>query len=91
MRERVSFIGPDGKLITESYKDFARKQMRTEFASLDDFVRDWNEADRKTAMIIELEEHGILLENLALEVGKDFGDFDLLCHVAFDQPPPDAG
>lgn len=85
--ERVSFIGPDGNLITESYKDFARKQVRIEFSSLDDFIRRWNEADKKSAIIDELEEHGVLLENLALEVGKDFGDFDLLLHVAYDQPP----
>ena len=85
--ERVSFIGPDGSLITESYRDFARKQILTEFASLDDFIRKWNDADKKAAIIRELEEHGILLENLAEEVGKDFGDFDLLCHIAYDQPP----
>ncbi len=85
--ERVSFIGPDGSLITESYKEFARKQILTEFASLDDFIRKWNEADKKEAIIRELEDHGILLENLAEEVGKDFGDFDLLCHIAYDQPP----
>lgn len=85
--ERVSFIGPDGKLITESYRDFARKQVRTEFSSLDDFVRRWKDADKKAVIIQELEEHGVLLENLAQEVGKDFGDFDLLLHVAYDQPP----
>ncbi|WP_299370802.1 EcoAI/FtnUII family type I restriction enzme subunit R [uncultured Tateyamaria sp.] len=85
--ERVSFIGPDGALITESYREFARKQILTEFSSLDDFIRKWNDADKKAAIIQELEEHGILLENLAEEVGKDFGDFDLLCHIAYDQPP----
>jgi type I restriction enzyme R subunit len=85
--ERVSFIGPDGSLITESYKEFARKRMLTEFSSLDDFIRKWNAADKKEAIIRELEEHGVLLENLAIEVGKDFGDFDLLCHIAYDQPP----
>lgn len=85
--ERVSFIGPDGSLITESYKEFARKRMRTEFSSLNDFIRKWNAADKKEAIIRELEEHGVLLKNLAIEVGKDFGDFDLLCHIAYDQPP----
>jgi len=85
--ERVSFIGPDGSLITESYKEFARKRMLTEFSSLDDFIRKWNAADKKEAIIRELEEHGVLLENLSIEVGKDFGDFDLLCHIAYDQPP----
>ncbi|MBM1222702.1 DEAD/DEAH box helicase family protein [Ponticoccus sp. SC2-23] len=85
--ERIEYLGPDGNLITESYKDFAKKQVRSEFASLDDFIRTWNDADKKQAIIEELEEHGVLLENLAAEVGKDVGDFDLLCHIAFEQPP----
>ena len=54
---------------------------------MDDFIRTWNEADKKQAIIDELEEHGVLLENLAVEVGKDFGDFDLLCHIAYEKPP----
>ena len=34
-----------------------------------------------------MEEHGIVLDNLAAEIGKDYGDFDLICHIAFGQPP----
>ncbi len=85
--ERIEYLGPDGNLITESYKDFAKKQVLSEFASLDEFIRNWNDAEKKQVIIEELEEHGVLLENLAAEVGKDFGDFDLLCHIAFEQPP----
>lgn len=32
-------------------------------------------------------QQGLLLVALAEDVGKDFGPFDLICHVAFDQPP----
>jgi type I restriction enzyme, R subunit len=85
--ERIEYIGPDGNLITESYKDFTRKQIRSEFASLDEFLTRWSSAKKKQAIIDELEEHGIVLENLASEVGKEYGDFDLICHVAYDQPP----
>ena len=85
--ERVEYIGPDGKLITESYREFAKKQVRTEFASLNDFVRRWNEADRKRAVINELEDHGVILDNLAAEVGKEFDPFDLILHIAYDQRP----
>ena len=85
--ERIEYIGPDGQLITESYKDFSRKQIRAEFASLDDFLSRWNSAKKKQALIDELEEHGIVLENLAADVGRDYGDFDLICHIAWDQPP----
>jgi type I restriction enzyme R subunit len=85
--ERIEYIGPDGNLITESYKDFTRKQIRSEYASLEAFLSRWNTAKKKQAIIDELEEHGIVLENLAAEVGKDYGDFDLICHIAYDEPP----
>ena len=85
--ERIEYIGPDGNLITESYKDFTRKTIRSEYASLDDFLTRWNSASKKQAIIDELEEHGIVLDNLAAEIGKDYGDFDLICHIAWGQPP----
>ena len=85
--ERIEYIGPDGRLITESYKDFSRKQIRSEYASLTEFLSHWNKAKKKQAIIEELEEHGIVLDRLAAEVGKDYGDFDLICHIAYDQPP----
>jgi type I restriction enzyme R subunit len=85
--ERVEYYGPDGQLITESYRDFSRKQIKSEFASLDEFLQRWNTAKKKQAIIEMLEEHGIILQNLAEEVGKDYGDFDLICHIAYDQPP----
>jgi type I restriction enzyme R subunit len=84
--ERISYY-MDGNLITESYKDFTRKQIQTEYASLDEFLYRWNGATKKQAIIDELEEHGIVLENLAAEVGKEYGDFDLICHIAYGQPP----
>lgn len=85
--ERIEYYGENGQLITESYKDFTRKQVQAEYATLDDFLRSWNHAGKKKAIIEQLEEHGIILENLAEEVGKEYGDFDLICHIAFDQPP----
>jgi len=85
--ERIEYLGEDGQLITESYKDFSAKRVQEEFASLDDFLRKWNDADKKKIIIELLEEHGVVLENLADLVGRDFGDFDLICHVAFGQKP----
>jgi len=84
--ERIEYYA-DGKLITESYRDFSRKQIQAEYASLDDFLRRWNGAKKKQVIIDELEEYGIVLANLAEEVGKDYGDFDLICHIAYGQPP----
>jgi type I restriction enzyme R subunit len=87
MNERIEYIGPDGKLVTESYRDYARKQIAAEYRSLDEFIWHWNASDRKQAIIDELEQRGVVLANLAETVGKDFGDFDLLVHVAFGAPP----
>ncbi|OZA29349.1 MAG: restriction endonuclease [Hydrogenophilales bacterium 17-64-11] len=89
--ERVQYYGPDGKLITESLKDYTRRAVRKEYASLDDFLRRWTSADKKQVLLEELAAQGVLLEALAEEVGKKLGKdcdpFDLICHVAFDQPP----
>lgn len=85
--QRVQYYGPEGKLITESLKDYTKSKVKNDFASLDDFLRTWSNAERKAALITELEQHGVLIDALAEEVGKDFDPFDLVCHIAFDQPP----
>jgi type I restriction enzyme R subunit len=85
--ERVQYYGKDGKLITESLNDFTRKAVQKNFASLNDFLKRWTSADKKQAIIEELEGEGVLLEALADEVGKDFDAFDLVCHVAYGQKP----
>ena len=85
--ERVQYYGPDGKLITESLKDYTRKKVTEEYASLDEFLRGWSAAEKKEAVIREMEERGVLFEALEDEVGRDYDPFDLLCHVAFGQPP----
>ena len=85
--ERVQYYGKDGKLVTETLKDYTRKAVLEEFQSLDDFIQKWSSTEQKQAIIDELEEQGILLTALAEEVGKEFDPFDLICHVAFDQPP----
>jgi type I restriction enzyme R subunit len=85
--ERVQYMGPDGKLITESLKDYTRNTVRKDYSSLDKFLLRWSKAERKTAILLELQQHGVMLEALAEDVGKSFDAFDLICHVAFDQPP----
>ena len=85
--ERVEVYGEDGKMVTESYRDYTRKSIRQEFGSLDNFLQKWNGSKKKAAIIDALAEYGIELSTLAKEVGNDYGDFDLICHIAFDQPP----
>ena len=89
--ERVQYFDANGKLITESLKDYTRKALAKEFDSMDDFLRRWNAADKKQAIIDELANEGVFFEALAEEIGrqsgKEFDPFDLVCHVAWDQPP----
>lgn len=85
--ERVQYYDTDGKLVTESFKDYTRKTLFKQFTSLDDFVRKWNATERKQTIIDELAGEGILWEALELEVGDGIDPFDMICHVAFDQPP----
>ena len=87
LAKRVEYLGEDGQLVTESYRDYSRKYILEEYASLDVFINKWNASKKKEVIIKELEEYGIELPKLAEEVGKDYGDFDLICHIAYDQPP----
>jgi type I restriction enzyme R subunit len=85
--ERVQYLDEHGKLITESLKDFSRKTLRRTYDSLDTFLTAWNQAEKKQAILEELAEKGVFLEELAEQVGRDYDAFDLVCHVAFDAPP----
>lgn len=87
INERVMYYDVDGKLITESLKDYSKKGILQEFATLDDFIKRWNSEEKKDAIIDELKEHGVLLDALKDEVGQDLDEFDLICHIAFDQKP----
>ena len=89
--ERVQYFDANGKLITVSLKDYTRKALAREYASLDDFLRRWRSAEKKQAIIDELAEQGVFFDALADEIGrhsgKAFDPFDLVCHVAWDMPP----
>lgn len=87
LTERVEYLDENGKLVTESLRDYTRKAIRRHYVSLDEFLRRWKAAERKEAIIEELAEEGLLLDPLMEEVGKDLDPFDLICHIAFDQPP----
>ena len=85
-RERVQYLSAEGKLITESLRDYTRINLTRQYDSLDKFLQAWNDADRKAALVEELENQGVLIEALAEEIGKDLDPFDLLLHVAYNQP-----
>ncbi len=85
--ERVEYLDENGKLVTESLRDYTRKAMRQRFSSLDDFLRRWKQTERKHALIEELAEEGLPLDAIADELGLDLDPFDLICHIAFDAKP----
>ena len=84
--ERVEYLDENGRLITESLKDYSRKTVRKAYTSLDHFLTVWNDAERKQVILEELAAKGVFLDELAEQVGRDYDAFDLICHVAFDQP-----
>ena len=77
----------DGKLITRKLTDYTKEQITEHFATLDAFLNKWNEYDKKETIIKELEQQGVMVEELLNSVDKKLDLFDLICHVAFDQPP----
>lgn len=85
--EKVQYYGKDGKLITESIKDYTKKTIKQDFVTLNDFIKKWNSSDKKKVIIDELLEKGIIFEALEKEIGKEFDPFDLICHIAFDKEP----
>lgn len=85
--ERVEYLDEHGKLVTESLRDFTKKALKKRLVSLDDFLKRWRSAERKQAIIDELQAEGLSLDPLAEETGKDLDPFDLICHIAFDAKP----
>jgi len=87
-KERVQYIGPNGKLITESLVDYTKTNIRGEYATLNTFLQAWHDADKKEAIVEALKERGVLLDALRNASGdKDIDDFDLILHIAYDQKP----
>ncbi len=87
LSEREMYYDKNGALITLSLKDHTKKIIKGKFASLDDFLNMWNKTDRKEAIIAELLEQGVLIDALMEAVDKNLDLFDLICHIAYDQPP----
>ncbi len=85
--ERVQYFDAKGKLITETLKDYTKKTLTKEFSSLDDFMKKWSSAEKKQAVIEELENAGVFFDALYEEIGRNLDPFDIVCHVAWDRPP----
>lgn len=84
---REMYFDNEGKPITVSLKDYTKNIVTSQYTSLSEFLNIWNDAERKTAIIKELEQQGVLVEALQDAVNRELDLFDLICHVAYDQPP----
>ena len=86
LSERKEFLDANGKLITTSLKEYCKTGILTSYRSLDNFLQTWNDAEKKRAIIEELENQGIIFEELKDEIKNDLDIFDLICHIAWDAP-----
>src|SRR3989344_1065762 len=87
INERVQYMDERGKLITESLKDYTKRNILQSYASLNDFLTAWTKTEQKEAILKELEERGVFFAELSSEVGRDLDAFDLICHVAWGKKP----
>ena len=84
--ERVQYYDADGKLVTESFKDYTKDPaQRVRLARC--VHQTLAAAERKQAIMDELEQAGCCGTYWCQEVGQDLDPFDLICHVVYDQPP----
>ena len=87
IKERVEYLDADGKLVTESLRDFTRRHLTSRFATMDDFIRRWRAEDRKQAVLDQLSMEGLDLSTIGEALDQDLDPFDLVCHVAFGAKP----
>ena len=86
LSERRQFLDSNGNLITTSLKEYTKSGLLTSYRSLDNFLQTWNDAEKKRAVIQELEAQGLIFEDLKEEIKSDLDVFDLICHIAWDAP-----
>lgn len=84
---REMYFDNNGKPITTNLRDHSKTIIRGQYASLNDFLNRWKGCAKKEAIIKELQEQGVLVDALLDAVNREVDLFDLICHVAFDQPP----
>lgn len=89
IHKTVSVYDANGKLLRqESIVDYTKENIRGEYASLDNFIRQWSAQEKKEQIRDLLHDRGIDLELLKADQGMtDVDDFDFICHVAFDKKP----
>ena len=87
LHKQVQLLGADGKLITKSFVDYSKDEMKKSYQFYDEFLKIWTQEEQRKIIVGELEERGIDFETLKEEIGADLDEFDIICHLAFDKKP----
>ena len=89
IQKTVAVYDANGKLLRqESIVDYTKENILGQYASLDNFIREWRKDPKKEHIRDMLLERGIDLEMMKADQGMtDVDDFDFICHVAFDKKP----
>jgi type I restriction enzyme, R subunit len=87
INSRTSYYDKNGKLVTENIIDYSKRNVLGEYPQLNDFINAWNVSDKKAALISEMKKHGLLIDEIRKNKNyENLDDFDLILHLAYDQP-----
>ena len=89
VHDKVMYLGADGKLVTEKFTDFTKKNILGKYPTLDIFRGAWESADRKKAVLDELNENSVWLDDVKKihPEWENMDEFDIVCHLAYDEKP----
>lgn len=85
--ELHQILDENGKLISNDFIAYSRNQLTQKCQTLKDFLKLWNSEPMKTTLLENLQNQGILIEEIkAMDKYKNLDEFDILISLAYDQP-----
>ena len=89
VNEKIMYLGADGKLVTEKFTDFTKRNILGKYPTLDIFRGAWESADRKKAVLEELNDNRVWFEDIrkAHPEWEYMDEFDIVCHLAYGEKP----
>ena len=87
--ETKMVLDEHGKPMTVSYIEFSKEKLNTLYSSLEDFLTQWNQAERKQIIVDQMAKAGIKIDELMKHYPEKFQSrdiFDIIVNVAFNEP-----
>lgn len=87
--ETKMVLDKDGKPLTVSYIEFSKEKLNTLYSSLEDFLAQWNGAERKQIIVDQMEKVGIKIDEIRKHYPEKFMSrdiFDIIVNIAFNEP-----